>query len=163
MFDVTSVISFTAEWLLGAAFVTRAQPRPFIPTFSLKRRRSWRKPRRISPKQCNAVAASGLVEDEPDILLAWAQWHRAKGNAQEAQTYAEEALAIADRCEYRLKQAEIHNFFAQSRWTRAIARRRAKKQKSPKSARGVSPPHCYKTALDKAGENLKVRSMKSEV
>ena len=53
-----------------------------------------------------------LVELEPDILLAWARWYRASGNAEEAKAYAEEALIIADRCEYRLKQAEIHNFLA---------------------------------------------------
>ncbi len=92
-----------------------------------------------------------LVELEPDILLAWARWHRARGNAQEAQSHAEEALAIADRCEYRLKQAEIHNFLALlalDAGNRASARQHAEIAKERAWCDG--PPHCYKPALDEA-------------
>ena len=58
-----------------------------------------------------------LVEYEADILLALAALRRAQdgGNGtarEEAVKLAREALEIADRCEYRLKQAEIHNFLA---------------------------------------------------
>lgn len=60
----------------------------------------------------NRCREINLIEFEPDILLAWARWHRAKGNPAEARKYCDEALEIADRCEYRLCQADIHNFIA---------------------------------------------------
>jgi hypothetical protein len=96
------------------------------------------------------------VELEPDILLAWARWHRAKGNAQEAQCYAGEALAIADRCEYRLKQAEIHNFMAQLALDtdhRAEARQHAEIAKERAECDGA--PHYYKVAYEEAERILK--------
>jgi tetratricopeptide (TPR) repeat protein len=91
------------------------------------------------------------VELEPGVLLAWARWHHAKGNTQQALGHAEEALAIADRCEYRLNQAEIHNFLA--RWHRDAgnlveARQHAEIAKERAWCDG--PPHCYKPALDEA-------------
>ncbi|MCK4732633.1 MAG: tetratricopeptide repeat protein, partial [Methanophagales archaeon] len=54
-----------------------------------------------------------LVELEPDILLEFAKLHFKQNHKEEALKFAEEALQIADRCEYRLKQADIHNFFAE--------------------------------------------------
>jgi tetratricopeptide (TPR) repeat protein len=92
-----------------------------------------------------------LVEVEPDILLAWARWYRARGERQEAQAYAEEALAIADRCEYRLKQADIHIFLARGTLEageREVARQHAEVAKERAWCDG--PPHCYKPALDEA-------------
>jgi len=47
-----------------------------------------------------------LVEFEPDILLEFAK-------LRFQQNYKKEALQIADICEYRLKQADIHNFLAE--------------------------------------------------
>lgn len=97
-----------------------------------------------------------LVELEPDILLARARWHRANKNAQEAQAYGEEALAIADRCEYRLAQAEIHNFLALLALdadNRTAARKHAEIAKERAWCDG--PPHCYKPALDEAEGMLK--------
>lgn len=97
-----------------------------------------------------------LTELEPDILLAWANWHRARGERQEAQARAEEALSIADRCEYRLNQAEIRNFlarvaleageFEEAREHAEVARERAWCD---------GPPHCYRVALDEAEELLR--------
>jgi tetratricopeptide (TPR) repeat protein len=126
-----------AEWLLGAALV-------------------------IGGKDLNAAAKHltealtrcrriNLVELEPDILLTLARWHRARRNAQEAQTYAEEALAIADRCEFRLKQAEIHNFLARlslDAGDSAAARQHA--ETAHERAWCDGPPYCYKPALDEA-------------
>src|SRR6185503_11584925 len=60
-------------------------------------------------RRCRSV---NLVEFEPDILLTLGRWHRASCNNEEAQSHAEAALELADRCEYRLKQADIHNFLA---------------------------------------------------
>jgi tetratricopeptide (TPR) repeat protein len=54
-----------------------------------------------------------LVEFEPDILLEFAKLLFRQNHKEEALKYADEALQIADRCEYRLKQADIHNFLAE--------------------------------------------------
>lgn len=54
-----------------------------------------------------------LLELEPDILLWLAKVRFAKNNKDEALKMAFEALGIADRCEYRLSQADIHNFLAE--------------------------------------------------
>ncbi len=76
-----------------------------------------------------------LVGFEPDLLLTWAKWHQVAGRDGKAVEIARDALAVADRCEYRLKQAEIHNFLAgvamkkgdrdQARASAKIARERA--------------------------------------
>ncbi len=92
-----------------------------------------------------------LVELEPDILLAWGRWHHAKGDAEQARGAAVEALGIADRCEYRLKQAEIHNFLAM------LAHEGGEREAAADHARTAyerawcdGPPYCYKPALDEA-------------
>ena len=54
-----------------------------------------------------------LVEFEPDILLEFAKLRFKENHKEEALKFADEALQIADRCEYRLKQADIHNFLAE--------------------------------------------------
>jgi tetratricopeptide (TPR) repeat protein len=92
-----------------------------------------------------------LVEVEPKILLAWARWHRARGDASEARAYADEALAIAERCEFRLAQAEIHNFLARLAWDageREEAREEAERARERAWCDG--PPYCYKPALEEA-------------
>lgn len=69
----------------------------------------------------------------------------------EASRFAQEALEIADRCEYRLKQAEIHNFLAG--WyldagTAAQGREHADMARERAWCDG--PPHGYQPALDVA-------------
>jgi tetratricopeptide (TPR) repeat protein len=54
-----------------------------------------------------------LVELEPGILLEFAKLRFKENHKEEALKFAVEALQIADRCEYRLKQADIHNFLAE--------------------------------------------------
>ena len=54
-----------------------------------------------------------LVEFEPDILLEFAKLRLRQERREESLKFAWEALGIADRCEYRLKQADIHNFLAE--------------------------------------------------
>jgi hypothetical protein len=96
-----------------------------------------------------------MVDHEPDILLAWARWHHAKGDGKQAHKFAREALAIADRCEHRLQQADIHNFLAR------LALDAADRQAAGEHARiGYErawcdgPPHCYKPALEEAARLL---------
>jgi tetratricopeptide (TPR) repeat protein len=131
-----------AEWLLGAALVMEAIDLNAAATHLTDALARCRR--------------ANLVELEPDILLTWARWHRARGNGQEAHAHAEEALTIADRCEYRLKQAEIHNFLARlalDAGDGAGAREHAEIAKE--SAWCDGPPHCYKPALDEAEGMLK--------
>ncbi len=92
-----------------------------------------------------------VVDHEPDILLAWARWHRLKGNEKEAKGHAEEALSIADRCEYRLKQADIHNFLAQLALDDGD-RDNAKKHAEIAKERAECdwPEHYYKPAYEEA-------------
>jgi tetratricopeptide (TPR) repeat protein len=96
-----------------------------------------------------------LVELEPDILLAWARLHHARSHDAQAIKDAQEALAIADRCEYRLKQAEIHNFLAQ------LAAEANQPQEAIRHAQQAyerawcdGPPYCYKPALEEAERRL---------
>jgi tetratricopeptide (TPR) repeat protein len=92
-----------------------------------------------------------LVELEPDILLGWARWHRSSGSEGQALQCAEEAIAIASRSAYRLKEAEIRNFLAHcsldaSDWAGA----RTHAEKARERAWCDGPPHCYRLALDEA-------------
>ena len=92
-----------------------------------------------------------LVELESDLLLAWARWHQEKEDEEQSRKCAEEALSIADRCEYRLKQAEIHNFLAQ--WeldTENVVEARRHAEIASERAWCDGPPHCYRSALDEA-------------
>jgi tetratricopeptide (TPR) repeat protein len=131
-----------SEWLLGAALLMEGKD---LNTANTHLAEALTRCRRIN-----------LVELEPDILLEWARWHRAKGNADDAKSYADEALAIADRCEYRLAQADIHNFLARlalDAGDRDKARKEAEIAKERAWCDG--PPHCYKPALDEAEKMLK--------
>jgi tetratricopeptide (TPR) repeat protein len=130
-----------AEWLLGAALTMEGKD---LNAAASHLTEALTRCRRIN-----------LVELEPDILLAWARWHRVRGSAQEARAHADEALAIADRCEYRLKQAEIHNFLARAALDAGdgeAARRHAETARERAWCDG--PPHCYKSALDEAEQTL---------
>jgi tetratricopeptide (TPR) repeat protein len=134
-----------AEWLLGASLVALAAEQP--------RRRADL----LSEAETHLTEALtrcrriNLVELEPDILLAWARWHHAQGNVQPARDHAMEALAIADRCEYRLAQADIHNFLA-----RLALEEGDRKTAGEHAATAYErawcdgPPHCYKPALEEA-------------
>ena len=64
---------------------------------------------------------------------------------------AEEGLAIADRSEYRLVQADAHNFLARlalDEGERKAAREHAAVARERAWCDG--PPHCYKPALEEA-------------
>jgi tetratricopeptide (TPR) repeat protein len=129
-----------AEWLLGWALIGQ------------------------SPAEAEAHLTEALtrcrrinnVELEPDILLAWTRWHRASGHSKEARECVDDALAIADRCKYRLAQADAHNLLAHlalDAGGRAEARQHAGIAKERAWCDG--PPHCYKPALDEAESLLK--------
>jgi len=102
-----------------------------------------------------------LVELEADILLEMArlQWDKTRGKntnlTEEAKSLTREALEIADRCEYRLVQADIHNFLAQmalAAGEKATAKKHAETARQRALCDG--PPHCYQKALDQAEQLL---------
>lgn len=126
-----------AEWLWGAALVMEGKDLSAADSHLTE-----------ALTRCRRI---NIVYFEPDILLAWARLYRARGDEGEALAYAEEALAIADRCEYRLKQAEIHNFLARGA-LEAGEREKAREQAEIARERAWcdGPPHCYRVALDEA-------------
>ena len=130
------------EWLLGMALTIEGKELDAAATHLTD-----------SLTRCRRI---NLVEIESDILLAWARWHQASGNTQEMGAYAGEALAIADRCGYRLAQAEINNFLARlalDAGNKEVARKHAETARERAWCDG--PPHCYKVALDEAEGMLK--------
>jgi tetratricopeptide (TPR) repeat protein len=147
-----------AEWLLGAALVALAlAPRPgghpHLPNLGdgvggegLLARAEIHLTQALT--RCRRI---NMVDLEPDILLAWARWHEAKGHHEQAGRDAEAALTIADRCEYRLKQADCHNLLARlalGAGDRRAARHHA--QTARERAWCDGPPHCYQPALEEA-------------
>lgn len=92
-----------------------------------------------------------LVELEPDILLSWARWHQASGDRNQGKRCAEEALAIADGCDYRLKQAEIHLFLARWELDEGNALKgREQAEIAMERAWCDGPPQSYTAVLDEA-------------
>ena len=99
------------------------------------------------------------VELEPDILLAWARWYQAKEDQRKARECAEEALSLATRSEYRLKEAEIHNYLG--RWElqmRDLDQARQHAETARERAWCDGPPYCYELALAAAERLLKLVS-----
>ena len=118
-----------AEWLLGWAHTALGESGAAEPHLN------------EALTRCRRV---NLIELEPSILLALARLHQDLDCAQKA-------LAIADRCEYRLNQADIHNFLARLALDSdepAEARDHAQKAKDYAYCDG--PPHYYKTAYEEA-------------
>jgi tetratricopeptide (TPR) repeat protein len=137
------------EWLLGAALVALTS-KDKSPSDELLSEAEGHLTEALT--RCRRI---NMVELEPDILLAWARWHCARGNGQQAREHAQEALAIADRCEYRLKQADVHNFLARlalDDGDQPAARQQA--QIARERAQCDGPPHCYQPALEEADRLL---------
>ena len=139
-----------AEWLLGWARVALADEEKRKPDDHLREAEGHL---REALTRCRRI---NMVDHEPDILLAWARWHRLKGNLEEALGTAREALAIADRCEYRLCQAGIHNFLARMAMDEGDRETAAEEAAiAYERAWCDGPPYCYKPALDEAEAMLK--------
>jgi tetratricopeptide (TPR) repeat protein len=91
-----------------------------------------------------------LVDLEPDILLEFAKLRFEQKHKEEALKFADEALQIADRCEYRLKQADVQRFLAEF-YLDAGDLKLAKKHGEIARERAECG---YKPALEKAKEIL---------
>jgi tetratricopeptide (TPR) repeat protein len=159
-----------AEWLLGAALVALS-PWPPLPQGEGEGDRGVGGESLLAQAETHLTQALtrcrriNMVDLEPDILLAWARCQRAGGDPAQARQNAEEALVIADRCEYRLVQAEIHNFLARLALERAAKLGEVGDDAAAAQALGEArrhteiarerawcdgPPHAYGPALDEA-------------
>ena len=139
-----------AEWLLGASKVALAAERPGEKDTLLGEAEGHLTEALTRCRRIN------LVEMEADILLAWADWRAAKGDPASARREAGEALEIADRCEYRLQQADAHNMLARlalDEGDSAEARRHAEIGRERALCDGP-PDHTYKPALEQADKLL---------
>ena len=95
-------------------------------------------------------------------MLAWARRHHGGGDGAQARRFAKDALRIADRCEYRLNQAEIHNFLARlALESGKPAEARDQAQKAKDYAYCDGPPHYYKPAHEEA-ERLLAEAAKAK-
>ncbi len=91
------------------------------------------------------------VEIERYILISCARLQYRRGELAMASEYADDALALGERAEYRLEQADAHNIIARvalSREKRQEARQHA--EKARERARCDGPGHCYQAALTEA-------------
>jgi len=138
-----------AEWLLGAAHRAQgelAQAEPHLDE-------ALRRCRRIN-----------MVDHEPDILLELARLRHAQAVGArrdapqqrdaplpEALSRAQEALAIADRCGYRLAQADCHNFLARlALEVNDLEEARQHAETARERAGCDGPPHRYEVAFQEA-------------
>ncbi len=132
-----------AEWLLGWAREALASHEP------RQRDQHLAEAEKHLTEALTRCHCINLVELEPDILLAWARWHRTQGEANPARRDAQEALRIADRCEYRLKQADIHSFLARLDLKAGdLDAARTYAETAKERAQCDGPPHWYQPALD---------------
>ncbi|MBI5048906.1 MAG: hypothetical protein HZB54_08165 [Deltaproteobacteria bacterium] len=96
-----------------------------------------------------------LLELEPDILLSIVRCHHLRDNVPQAREKAQEALTFADRYDYRLKQADIHNFLARlALETGDYKGVRQHAQTAYERAWCDGPPHTYNIALEEAKQLL---------
>jgi 3',5'-cyclic AMP phosphodiesterase CpdA len=88
---------------------------------------------------------------EPPILLAFSHLYLAESNLKKAKEFANEALYVADRCEFRLYQAEAYNFLSRLA-LKANDLETAKEcaKKAYERALCGNIEYCYKPALDDA-------------
>lgn len=181
-----------AEWLIGAALVAglNLTPAPFL----TRRGETFLDAERHLTEALMRCRRINLVESEAGILLEWAKLRFVQAREQTADNgqqttnivvgrrssavalmdesfnFAIEALQIAERCEYRLDQAEIHNFLAEwhlqmAEWSqgevgkiaRATLKQKAKEhaEKAKERAECDGPPYYYKVAYEKAEKMLK--------
>ena len=124
-----------AEWLLGAAHLLKG---------NLVEAEKHITDALIRDRKIN------LVEFESDILLEFAKLRFKLNHKEEALKFADEALQIAERCEFQLKQADIHNFLAEFYMDAGDLEKAREHGEIAKERAGCG----YKVALEKAEKML---------
>jgi transcriptional regulator with XRE-family HTH domain/tetratricopeptide (TPR) repeat protein len=134
-----------AEWLLGLTSIRLARMQGERAAEDLQQA-EWHL--REALKRCRQI---DMVDYEADLLLAWAHLHHAKGEKQQARACTMEALAIANRSDFRVLRADVHNFLALLE-LEADNRRGAisHAESALCDAMCDGHPYCYKIAQDEA-------------
>ena len=98
-----------------------------------------------------------LVDLESDVLLSLAKAHFSLGgsnqeNESQVRAYVSEALSLANRYGYRLKQADIYNFMAEWKYQEGKYPEACENAKIAKELAWCDGPdhYSYKIALSKA-------------
>jgi tetratricopeptide (TPR) repeat protein len=143
-------------WLLGAACLAMAR------AGKGEKKGHLDQAQRYLDDALSRCRRNDLVGFEPDLLLAWSRWHRLSGDPESAARVARDALAIADRCDYRLKKAEAHNCLA---WLAIESGDALTAQGSAEIAWNCAdcdgPPWSYKAARDEAESILGALGVKA--
>lgn len=135
-----------AEWLLGASKMALYMENTDKQTRFLEESESHLLD---ALSRCRKI---GLIETEGQVLLALAKLRRAQGSAKASEDKAQEALRVAQRSDYRLQQADVHNLLAMlalDEGHRAKARQHAETASERALCDGL-PHHAYKRALEEA-------------
>jgi len=95
-------------------------------------------------RRCRKI---NLIEAKPEILLVIAKLQFKRGQKEESLQSSAEALQIADRCKFRLQQADIHNFLAELYMgARNYEKAKYHVEEAKKYAWCDGPPHRYDPA-----------------
>ncbi len=94
-----------AEWLLGWVYTQQHEQDP-------SKTQHLSEAKMHLGEALQSCRQFGIVDYEADILLAWAHFADKNGDRQQAEKYAEEALALAKKSAFTLLQADICNFLA---------------------------------------------------
>jgi tetratricopeptide (TPR) repeat protein len=195
-----------AEWMIGAALVAGMTPTPTLPRRQNQPTGEGASspPAKRGELEGGAEAehhlqeslardrAIGMVDHEAAILLQFAKLRYAQARQQpfdsaqsaddrqqkldESFDFAREALQIAERCEYRLQQAEIQNFLAE--WwmakdqggrmkdekisaREALAKAREHAERAKERAWCDGAPYHYQVAYERAESLLKMIAKES--
>lgn len=95
-----------AEWLLGRTCTRLASIQDERAADYLQQA-EWHL--REALKRCRQI---DMVDYEADLLLSWAHLHHVRGEKKRARACATEALAIANRSDFRVLRADVHNALA---------------------------------------------------
>jgi tetratricopeptide (TPR) repeat protein len=95
-----------AEWLLGRTCTRLASSKDERAADQLQQA-EWHL--REALKRCRQI---DMVDYEADLLLSWAHLHHSRGEKRRARACAMEALAIANRSDFRVLRADVHNALA---------------------------------------------------
>lgn len=133
-----------AEWLLGAALMEQAKKAVDSHDLIIKAQSHLYE----AYTRCQRCY---LIDLEPEILLSLANVQHLQGKLVQARVTAKEALAIADRCEYRLVQADIYNFLGRLAFDEHnFVEARTHTEMAKERAWCDGPPYYYKPAIDQA-------------
>lgn len=120
------------EWLLGAAYLAN------------EKLKEAEKAIYAALRRCRKI---NIIEVKPDILLVIAKLQLKRGQKEKSLESSAEALQIADRCKYRLQQADIHNFLAELYLgARNCEKAKYHAEEAKKFAWCDGPPHRYESA-----------------